>query len=142
MSLPIENPQVAALFERFPAPARKLLLEIRRSILAIGKQVDSIGGVDESIKWGEPSYSTIAGSPIRLGWSPKSPDHVCVFFHCQTKLVSTFRILYPDTFVFDGNRCLRLPLKAQLPKHELAQCIELALNYHKLKKLPLLGASN
>lgn len=137
---PIENPAVAAAFNSFPKEIRKRLLELRKLILSAGNRLDPIGKVEESIKWGEPSYSTIRGSSVRLGWNKKDPDTFGIYFHCQTKLVSTYRVLYPKLFSFEGNRAIIFHRNDRIPVKELKHCIELAHSYHRRKNKPLLAA--
>ncbi|WP_425503921.1 DUF1801 domain-containing protein [Cerasicoccus frondis] len=134
-------PEVAAAFDAFPQDVRCKLMQLRSLILETGENLSAIGTVDESLKWGEPSYTTIAGSTVRLGWKKAKPETVYVYFHCQTKLVATFRELYPTALQFEGNRAIPLGLKAELPETALRHCIELALTYHQRKHLPMLGAS-
>ena len=136
---PINSPEIAAVFDSFPQTIRERLLEIRSLILRIGNRVDPIAKASEAIKWGEPSYTTISGSPIRLGWKRNAPERFAIYFHCQTKLISTFRILYPETFSFEGNRAIVFEKADPIPEKELSRCIELAFTYHKRKNEPLLG---
>jgi hypothetical protein len=75
-----------------------------------------------------------------MDWKPKTPQHFYLFFHCQTKLVDTFRELYSDTLVFEGNRAIILNLKALFPEPQLKHSITLALTYRNIKHLPLLSA--
>ncbi len=136
---PISHPKVAAFFDSVPEVIRERLLNVRRLVMAVGRQVDLLG-VDETVKWGEPSYSTISGSPVRLGWKRNDPDRYALYFHCQTKLVSTFRELYPETFAFEGNRAIVFRKNDPIPEQELRSCIEFAFTYHRRKGKPLLGA--
>jgi len=46
---------------------------------------------------------------------------------------------YQDEFTFDGNRAISFPLKGKLPAAALQHCISMSMQYHKIKKLPLLG---
>lgn len=140
-TLPKPPPEIAAIFLSYPPAIRERLMELRETILSVGRGLGEISSVQETLKWGEPSYSTIAGSTVRLGWKEKSPEHYCLFFHCQTKLVSTFRELYPDTFSFEGNRAITFHQQDSIPQDKIRSCIEIALTYHRRKKLPLLGAS-
>lgn len=137
---PIENSKVAAVYDSFPADIRRSLMELRRLILAVGNRIDRIARIEETVKWGEPSYSAISGSPVRLGWKKKDPERYAIYFHCQTKLVSAFRELYPKTFCFEGNRAILFHKNDRIPKKELKHCIELALTYHRRKGRPFLGA--
>lgn len=136
---PIERAEVAEAYDSFPCEIRNALLRMRDLILTVGKRIEPIGRVEESLKWGEPSYATISGSPVRLGWNKKAPERYAIYFHCRTKLISTFRALYPNTFSFEGNRAITFLKSDQVPVQELEHCLELALSYHRVKDKPLLG---
>ncbi|MGB1239286.1 MAG: hypothetical protein ACPG4U_13795, partial [Pseudomonadales bacterium] len=96
--------------------------------------------ITESIKWGQLSFHCDTGSPLRIGWSPKTPEHYQLFCHCQTSLIDTFRQLYSDQLSFEGNRAINLALNSPIPA-AVQHCIALALNYRALRHLPLLGAT-
>jgi len=74
-----------------------------------------------------------------MDWKPKSPDQYAVYFKCTSKLVPTFREIYPDSFTYEGNRAIVFSLDEAIPKEELKHCVKVALTYHKVKQLPLLG---
>ncbi|MCS4307810.1 hypothetical protein M2404_002150 [Rheinheimera pacifica] len=135
------NPEVQAKFDSYPVEAKKQLEKARHLILAVA-EVNSLGSVEETLKWGEASYLVKGGSPIRIDWKPKEPKAIKVYFHCQTSLVETFKEIYRDEFEFEyeGKRAVVIPLSAHVDKGPLSHCIELALKYHSLKHLPLLGA--
>ncbi|WP_219703620.1 DUF1801 domain-containing protein [Marinomonas lutimaris] len=133
------NKAVQIRFDEYPENARIRLEELRSLVFRIAAELE-LGDVQESLKWGEPSYSVKVGSPLRMDWKPSSPDHYYLFFHCQTKLVDTFRELYGDVLEFQGNRAIVLSLFSPLPEATIKHCLELALTYHQRKHLPLLGA--
>ncbi|MEL7162948.1 MAG: hypothetical protein AAFN92_19470 [Bacteroidota bacterium] len=62
-----------------------------------------------------------------------------MYFKCTSKLVSTFREVYGDTFRYENNRAILFGLDAPVPDAKLKACIRLALLYHNLKHLPRLG---
>lgn len=125
-------PDVRAVFAACPPPARALLLDVRALIFRTAASHTGVGPLTESLKWGEPSYASKAGTPVRLGWKPSTPDTVKLLVHCQTDLVPRWRELYGETFRFEGNRAILLDVKVPLPAGELAHCIAMALTY-KLK---------
>lgn len=133
------NKAVQIRFDEYPENASIRLEELRSLVFRIAAELE-LGDVQESLKWGEPSYSVKIGSPLRMDWKSSSPDHYYLFFHCQTKLVDTFRELYVDVLEFQGNRAIVLSLFAPLPEATIKHCLELALTYHQRKHLPLLGA--
>ncbi len=55
---PFTDPQAQATFNQHPAHCQHSLLAIRELIFSIAKEQPSIGGLNESLKWGEPSYAT------------------------------------------------------------------------------------
>lgn len=127
-------------FNSYPAQAQQQLHALRQLILTIAAE-HALGHVEESIKWGEASFLVQGGSAIRVDWKAKDPEFVKLFFHCQTRLVATFREIYPAELRYEGNRAVLIPLTANIQQLPLAHCILLALRYHQLKHLPLLGAS-
>jgi hypothetical protein len=90
--------------------------------------------LQETLKWGEPAYVTAAtgsGSTIRINRHKKQDGQYAVYFHCQTTLVDTFRGLFPQTFKFEGNRCIVFDESERVPAAELKICIGMALTYHQ-----------
>ncbi|EHP3974448.1 DUF1801 domain-containing protein [Vibrio parahaemolyticus] len=133
------NKVVKARFEEYPENVRLRLEELRNLVFQIASELE-LGEIDESLKWGEPSYSVKTGSPLRMDWKLKSPNNYYLFFNCQTKLVDTFRELYGAELEFQGNRAIVLSLSKPLPETAIKSCLELALTYQQRKSLPLLGA--
>lgn len=133
-------PPVAAVFEAYPKHARTKLLEIRQLILETAMDNDALGQLEETLKWGEPSYLMKGGSTFRLAWHKKNPEQIGIYFNCQTKLVETFKELYADLFIYEGKRAILFDLDQEIPTQALRDCIILALTYHARKHLPLLGA--
>ncbi|UXI00084.1 DUF1801 domain-containing protein [Photobacterium sp. TY1-4] len=131
---------VQTRFNDYPAAVQLLLENLRALIYQIAEEY-ALGEVEETLKWGEPSYTVTAGSPVRIDWKLKTPHHYYLFFNCQTKLVDTFRELYGESLVFQGNRAIVLSLSEPLPEQAIRHCLQLAMTYHKIKHQPLLGAS-
>ncbi|OED38433.1 hypothetical protein AB833_19840 [Chromatiales bacterium (ex Bugula neritina AB1)] len=135
----LKNAEVAAVYQSLPVAKRKKLLQLRDLIFETAADNPELGEVEESLKWGEPSYVTPKGSAVRLAWQSKKPDCYGLYFHCQSNLIETFRELYPDELTFDGKRAIVFHEKDVVPVEIVRHCIFLALNYHKLKNLPMLG---
>ncbi|MBJ7536259.1 DUF1801 domain-containing protein [Marinomonas transparens] len=130
---------VQAKLDSYPEHIKPLLLNVRELILEIVEE-QNLGDLEETLKWGEPSYLVKTGSTVRFDWKPKSPEQYCLYFNCKTKLVDTFREIYFETLQFQGNRAIELSIHDPFPTQAIRQCIELALKYKKVKHLPLLGA--
>ena len=134
------NPKVELVFNNYPKSVRKRISELRNLILETAGDIEEISELEETLKWGEPSYLTKHGSTIRIDWKEKSPEQFAMYFKCTSKLVPTFKTIYKNTFQFEGNRAIVFKLDDNIPKTELKHCISMALMYHKIKHLPLLGA--
>jgi len=134
----IMSQQVSAKLAAYPDNIRPLIFRLREIIFDVAIQLE-LGEVEESLKWGELSYSVNMGSPIRIDWKESSPDKYFLFFHCQTKLVDTFRELYANELEFEGNRAIILTVGQPLPDRALRHCIGLAMQYKTIKHLPMLG---
>ena len=131
---------MSAVFDTYPPAIRTRANSLRGLVLDTAAELAEVGEVEETLKWGEPSYVTRTGSTIRMGWKASRPDEYKLLFHCRTKLVETFKELYPDTFEFESNRAILFRETTELPVAPLRHCISLALTYQRRKKLPLLGA--
>jgi len=130
---------VQSLIDSYPDRAALRLRELRKIVLDAAAESRWVDELEETLKWGEPSYMAKYGSTVRMDWKPKKPDEFAIYFKCTSKLVPTFRELFPNHFRFDGNRAIIFGLEDEIPKTELKHCIKAALEYHKVKHLPLLG---
>ncbi len=128
----------AALFDGYPAPVKARLLALRRLILDTAKATKGVGPLEETLKWGQPSYLTAesgSGSTIRIDQVKPATVQYAVYFHCQTNLVETFRELYPE-LSYSGNRAILLNVADRVPEAALRHCVALALTYHLNKRKP------
>ena len=135
---PTKDPAVEAVFGAYPRPVRTKLLTLRRLIFDTARTTAGVGPLQETLKWGQPSYltsETKSGSTIRIDQVKPGADRYAVYFHCQTDLVETFRELYPE-LRYGGNRSILLDLKERLPEAALRHCVALALTYHLNKRKP------
>jgi len=132
------DPAVEAVFAAYPARTKAKLLALRKLILETAALTPGVGALEETLKWGQPSYLTAesrSGSTIRIDrvkpQAGADPERYALYVHCQTTLVSTFRQLYRDQLTFGGNRSILLDSGQPLPKALLRHCIALALTYHR-----------
>jgi hypothetical protein len=130
---------VAEIFETYPKHMRNNLMFLRQLVFDVALETEDVGDVEETVKWGEPSYVTKGGSTIRMDWKRSAPEQYAMYFHCRTKLVDTFKELYSGKLKFEGNRAIIFGENDQIPVDELKHCIYLSLTYHSKKHLPMLG---
>jgi Domain of unknown function (DU1801) len=130
-----KNPDVAAVFASYPEPIRIRLLELRALIFEVAKKTASVGLLEETLRWKQPSYLTPSksGSLVRIDQVKDSLDSYAMFFHCQTDLIETFRGLYENDFSFQGNRCIVFNTNHEIATEKLEHCLRLALTYHQTK---------
>ena len=133
------NPAVAQKLATYPIKVQKKLEAIRKIILEVAKKSPDIDTIEETLKWGEPSYLVKKGSTIRMDWKEKSPDQYAVYFKCTSKLVPTFKEVYGDLFQYEKNRAIIFQMEDKIPKRELGRCIQAALSYHTVKEKNNLG---
>ena len=134
------NPLVKDVFGNYPKFVQAQLLYLRELILSAASEIEGLEKLEETLKWGEPSYLSKYGSTVRIDWKEKNPDQYAIYFKCTSSLVPTFKTIYKDKFRYDGNRAVVFNLNDKIPDIELKHCISMALTYHKIKHLPLLGA--
>lgn len=133
------DPRVKTVFKKYPKSVMTQMNYLRELILETASEIEGLDSLQETLKWGEPSYLAKSGSTLRIDWKEKSPDQYAMYFKCTSKLVPTFKAVYKDKFEFEKNRAIVFKLNDKIPKEELKSCIRMALTYHKIKQLPLLG---
>lgn len=133
------DPGFEHTINNYPDQARRRLEELRTLVLEAAEETGDTSNLHETLKWGEPSFVTRHGSTLRMDWKEKTPDQFAMYFKCTSKLVTTFRLIYPDVFQFEGNRAIVFQMNDPIPKKELKECIKATLTYHKVKQLPNLG---
>jgi hypothetical protein len=127
---------IEATFAGYPPPLRRKLRSLRRLILNTAHKTDGVGPLQETLKWGQPSYlpaQSGSGTTVRIDGVRGAPDCYAMFFHCQTDLVATFREIYPNELTYEGNRSILFNLDETIDEAALSHCIALALTYHQRK---------
>lgn len=136
----IGNQAVKAVFASYPDEIRSHMETLRQLILDTAEEIGLSNTLEETLKWGEPSYLCKKGSTVRIDWKESAPDAIGMYFNCRTKLIDTFRAVFKDELKFEGNRAIIIDISRELPIEELKTCVSIALTYHTRKHLPLLGA--
>jgi len=136
----IDNKEVAEVFNKYPKEIRKKLMQLRQLVLDTASETEGVNEIEETLKWGQPSYLVKGGSTIRMDWIESKPNQYALYFHCKTKLVDTFKEIYRYKLNIEGNRAIIFNEKDEIPIKEIKHCILLSLTYHSIKHLPMLGA--
>lgn len=127
-----EDSEIDAAIAACPPSVRETLLALRRLILDVAATTPGVGPLEETLKWGQPSFLTTAsksGTTIRIDRLSKTDDRPALFVPCQTDLIESFKAIYPETFVYQGKRAIVLDAEKPLPEDALRHCIALALTY-------------
>jgi hypothetical protein len=130
------NENVKLKFGSYPSHVRLRLEELRNLIIDVASNTDGVGKIEETLKWGEPSYltsETKSGTTIRIDWKEKYPEQYAVYVNCNTSLIDSYNSLFPGVFSFEGNRAIVFSINEKLPEEELRVCVQMALTYHKSK---------
>lgn len=133
----IADAAVASVFEAYPADMRERLLALRALILDTAVRTPGVGRVQETLKWGQPSYLTAetgSGTTVRIDRLRDNPRGYALYVSCQTNLIETFRRLYAGELRFEGDRAILFEAGAEPPAAPLRHCIALALTYHSRRK--------
>lgn len=131
--------KVDLVFENYPDFVYSQMQQLRKLVITTAKATEGITKLEETLKWGEPSFVTKQGSTLRMDWKAKNPEQYALYFQCTSRLVTTFKDLFGEALQFEGKRAIIFPLQEKLPEDIIKQCIKAALRYHKVKHLPTLG---
>ncbi|MEQ8249276.1 MAG: DUF1801 domain-containing protein [Alphaproteobacteria bacterium] len=133
---PFADTAVQSAYEAYPTRIRATMMRLRELILECAAD-EEIGGVVETLKWGQPAYlpaKARTGTTVRLGQVREAPDACALLVHCQTDLIDSYRGLFGDELVFQGDRAILFPPGATVPSAAVRHCITLALTYHARKR--------
>jgi len=133
------SPKVNEIFVNYPDFVRDKMQFLRELVIETAAETNGIDELEETLKWGEPSFITNIGSTLRMDWKEKTPNQYAMYFKCTSRLVETFKVEFDDQFQYEGNRAIVFQLDQKIPVPELKECIKAALTYHKIKHLKTLG---
>ncbi|MDQ7917791.1 DUF1801 domain-containing protein [Mesonia sp. MT50] len=135
----ITNPKVEEVFANYPDVVREKMQFLRELVIETAEEIKEVSKLEETLKWGEPSFVTKNGSTLRMDWKEKTPEYYAMYFQCSSRLVDTFRLVFDHTFQYEGTRALVFHINQKLPIEELKSCIKATLTYHSVKHLETLG---
>ena len=131
--------RVSAVFANYPDFVRGKMQFLRELVIETAKELPEVTELEETLKWGEPSFLTKSGSTLRMDWKEKTPNQYQMYFKCTSRLVETFKIVFGDLFEYEKNRAIVFQLNQEIPIEELRQCIKSTLLYHNVKDDVTLG---
>ncbi len=75
----IEKTEVLTVFDSYPSEMRQKLLFLRGLIFEVAQEYENSSPIEETIKWGEPSYLSKYGSTIRMAWKASKPNQYALY---------------------------------------------------------------
>ena len=133
------NSKVTEIFDNYPDFVRDKMQYLRKLVIETAEETEGINVLEETLKWGEPSFVTKNGSTLRMDWKEKTPDQYAMYFQCTSRLVDTFRLVFDNKFQYEGKRAIVFQLNQKIPELELKECIKASLRYHNVKAQMTLG---
>jgi len=92
------TPEVESIFNNYPEAVRSKMLQLRKLIIETAREMDEVSQLEETLKWGEPSYLTKHGSTLRIDWKRKKPKQYAMYFKCTSRLIPSFKMVYGKLF--------------------------------------------
>ena len=135
--LKFDDRNVEAVFDAYPPPIRRKLLQIRSMIFDVAGKTPGVGAVQEALRWGQPSYltpQTGSGSTIRIDRIRNDLRKYSVYFICTSGLIDHFKEIYPYDMLYAGNRSIVFDVDDRVPVEALRHCFSLALTFHLRKR--------
>lgn len=132
------DPRFEDVLSNYPSEVKPRMEKLRALVHDSARDLGLVQ-LEETLKWGEPSFVSRQGSTLRMDWKEKSPQRYALYFQCSTRLVNTFRLVFDRTLQFEGNRAVIFELNQDLPEREVKECIKATLRYHEVKQLEFLG---
>ncbi|WKN43517.1 DUF1801 domain-containing protein [Tunicatimonas pelagia] len=132
-------PRVNEVFANYPDFVRDKLQHLRELVVETAEETEGVTVLEETLKWGEPSFVTKNGSTLRIDWKEKTPDQYAMYFQCTSRLVDTFRLVFDHKFQYEGKRAIVFQLNQKIPELALKECIKASLIYHNVKEQITLG---
>ncbi|WP_323756194.1 DUF1801 domain-containing protein [Roseivirga sp.] len=133
------DPRVNEVFANYPDFVRDKMQFLRALVIETAEETEGVNVLEETLKWGEPSFITKNGSTLRMDWKENTPDQYALYFQCTSRLVDTFMLVFDHKFQYEGKRAIVFKLNQKISVLELKECIKAALIYHNVKEQLTLG---
>ncbi len=123
----------------YPERVRPKMQYLRELVIETAEEMPNIKELDETLKWGEPSFVSKIGSTLRMDWKEKMPNQYQLYFNCSSRLIETFKLVFGELFEYEKNRAIIFKIDEEIPVVALKECIATTLMYHKVKNSETLG---
>lgn len=93
-------PEVETIFSNYPEFVRDKMDQLRKLIIETAEETEGVKDLEETLKWGEPSFVTKQGSTLRMDWKEKTASQYAMYFQCSSILSNWFLV---TNFSMKGN---------------------------------------
>ena len=131
----VTQPDVIEKYNAFPVDVKEKIFRLRDWLIDVSESLEDVTRIEESLKWGEPSYRSNIGSTIRFYWSEKRPEIIGMYCQCTSLLIPSIKNTFGNAFLYDGNRGVLLDKNGLWDEEKIKQIMIAALRYHKVKHL-------
>ena len=133
------NHKFNSIFDQYPEIVRDKMIFLKNLVIETAEEMEGVEEMELTLKWGEPSFITKNGSTLRMDWKEKTPHQYAMYFQCTSRLVDTFKLVFDQTFQYEGKRAIVFALDQKIPVEALKECIKATLQYHEVKNQITLG---
>ncbi len=133
------SPEFESKLSSYPKYIRPKMQYLRDLVLETAEEIPDIKELDETLKWGEPSFISKIGSTLRMDGKEKTANQYQLYFNCSSRLVETFKLIFGDLFEYEKNRAIIFRMDEDIPVVALKECIATILMYHNVKNNETLG---
>ncbi|WP_407481531.1 hypothetical protein [Elizabethkingia meningoseptica] len=80
------NTEVNDKFKNYPESVREKMQFLRQLVIETAEETNGVEALEETLKWGEPSFVTKNGSTLRMDWKERAPGQYAMYFQCSSCL--------------------------------------------------------
>ena len=134
MKHPFTSDKVAQVYAGFPTVERQMALALRDLIFDVAEATPEVGQLEETLKWGQPSYltpETKSGSTLRIGLA--KGGGAAIFAHCGTDIINTYAASFADMDQIEGNSAVIFKRADDIVPARLRFLVHHGLTYHARK---------
>ncbi len=131
MTYAFKDTAVKAVYDGFPTDMRAIAMRLRELIFDVAWENPVVGRVEETLRWGQPSYltpDTKSGSTLRIGLAKQGG--CAIYAHCATDIISTYATTFPGSDWIEGNRAVIFKDQSEIVADRLRLLIFHGLTYH------------
>lgn len=77
------DPRVEVVFANYPDFVKDKMRNLRNLVIETAREVEGISHLEETLKWGEPSFLTKHGSTLRMDWKEKNQTNTPCILNAQ-----------------------------------------------------------